>query len=43
MFRWIDKIFCVAVVAPPLYLLFRFLRWYAKQELHHDEEAATES
>lgn len=43
MFRLIDKLFCLLVVAPPVYLVFRFLRWYVKQETPQTEETQTES
>jgi len=45
MLRLIDKLFCLFVAVPPLYLLFRFMRWYVKQETQEDQEqeAATES
>lgn len=43
MFRMIDKLFCVLVCAPPMYLLFRFLRWYVKQETSQAEQVQTES
>lgn len=32
MFGKIEKIFGLMVVLPPVYMLFRFLRWYIKQE-----------
>jgi len=32
MFSKIEKIFGLMVVLPPVYMLFRFLRWYIKQE-----------
>jgi hypothetical protein len=32
MFRAIDKILAVCVFAPPLYMLFRFVRWWIRQE-----------
>ena len=33
MFRIIDKLFAAFVLMPPVYMLFRFLRWYIKQEM----------
>ncbi len=37
-----DKLICLAVVVPPLYMLIRFLRWYVKQEREPaEEESAT--
>jgi hypothetical protein len=33
MFRIIDKLFAALVFMPPMYMLFRFLRWYIKQEM----------
>ncbi len=32
MFRFIDKLLAVFVFAPPLYMLFRFARWWIRQE-----------
>jgi hypothetical protein len=42
MLRAIDKLFAVFVCMPPLYFMFRFLRWYIKQEATGREEVATE-
>jgi hypothetical protein len=43
MLRWVDKLFCLLVCVPPLYMLARFLRWYAKQEAPNQEDAKAES
>jgi hypothetical protein len=32
MFRAIDRLLAVCVFAPPLYMLFRFVRWWIRQE-----------
>lgn len=32
MKRLIDKVIAVVVLFPPLYMLFRFLRWSLQQE-----------
>ena len=31
MFRWFERILGLVVFAPPLFMLFRFVRWYARQ------------
>jgi hypothetical protein len=33
MFAFIDKLFAAFVCLPPLYMIFRFVRWWIKQEL----------
>ena len=38
MFRFIDKVLAVFVFAPPLYMLFRFVRWYIRQESEPDAQ-----
>lgn len=38
MFRFIDKLLATFVVFPPLYMLFRFVRWWIKQELQPQED-----
>jgi hypothetical protein len=43
MFRLLDKLFCLFVAVPPLYLLFRFMRWYVKQETEDTESTNTEA
>ena len=42
MFRKIEKLFGLMVVLPPIYMLFRFLKWYIKQD-HEPEPLAPES
>jgi hypothetical protein len=42
MFVFIDKLLATFVVVPPLYMLFRFIRWWIKQELQPQEDKATE-
>lgn len=39
MFKFIDKLICLFVTLPPVYLAFRFLRWYLKSEVAEDQEA----
>lgn len=36
----LEKIFAVIVVAPPLYMAFRYMRWYLRQnkDEHQNEE-----
>jgi hypothetical protein len=31
IFGLIDKLFALLVVGPPLYMVYRFVRWYLKQ------------
>lgn len=31
IFHLIDKLFSLLVVIPPLYMVYRFVRWYLKQ------------
>jgi len=31
IFKLLEKLFAVLVVAPPLYMAFRYLRWYFRQ------------
>ncbi len=40
LIRVFDKLICLAVVVPPLYMLIRFLRWYIRQEREVVEEEA---
>lgn len=30
--RLIEKVFALAVVVPPLYMSYRFIKWYLKQK-----------
>jgi len=39
MFKFIDKLICLFVTLPPVYLAFRFLRWYLRSEVEQDQEA----
>ncbi len=43
MFGFIDKLLATFVVVPPLYMLFRFVRWWIKQELQPQEDRAGET
>ena len=43
MYQLVDRLFCFVVCAPPLYFLFRFLRWYVRQETSQAEEVQAES
>lgn len=38
--RVLERVFAVCVVAPPLYLAFRYLRWYFRQneETNNEEQ-----
>jgi hypothetical protein len=36
VFRLFERLLGFIVVAPPLYLLFRFIRWYARQGREED-------
>ncbi len=47
MLRFLDKLICVLVAAPPLYMVYRFMRWYLKSEMDSrlddtDEELSAE-
>ena len=43
MFRFIDKVLAVFVFAPPLYMLFRFVRWWMRQDSEPTTENVDES
>jgi hypothetical protein len=36
--RILEKLFAVVVVAPPIYMAFRYLRWYFRQNQETNEE-----
>ncbi|MBZ0188337.1 MAG: hypothetical protein K8F91_18970 [Candidatus Obscuribacterales bacterium] len=38
MFKVLDKLICLFVTLPPVYLAFRFLRWYLKSEILETHE-----
>lgn len=38
--RVLERLFAIVVVAPPLYMAFRYLRWYFRQ---HEETNQEES
>lgn len=38
MFRMIDKLLCLFVCLPPVYMLYRFMRWYVRQEQSPEKE-----
>jgi hypothetical protein len=38
MFRALEKLLGLFCLAPPIYLLFRFLKWYVKQENAQNEQ-----
>jgi hypothetical protein len=43
MFKIFERLLGVAVIAPPLYIMFRFIRWYSRHgqaQGHAQEEAA---
>jgi hypothetical protein len=42
MFALIDKFLAVFVFAPPIYMLFRFVRWWIKQESQPEGALASE-
>ncbi len=43
MFGFIDKLFATFICVPPLYMLFRFVRWWIRQELKPQEISAPEN
>lgn len=40
--RVLDKIICLLVSLPPLYMLYRFVRWYVRTDSEPAEEAEAE-
>ena len=40
MFRLIERILGIALVAPPLYVAFRYLRWVFKRNEKEQEQEA---
>lgn len=43
MFRFIDKLLAVCVFAPPIYMLFRFVRWWIRQDAQPDASSSEET
>lgn len=39
--RVLEKLFALVVVAPPLYMAFRYMRWFFRQ--HNEEQAESEA
>lgn len=37
IFGILEKLFAALIVAPPLYLAFRYLRWYLRQNQENQE------
>jgi len=31
LFKLVEKLFCLMVCLPPLYMAYRFVRWYLRQ------------
>lgn len=42
MCKTLNRLFCLFVCVPPIYMLVRFVRWYIKQQAE-PEEAQIES
>jgi|AGTN01.2.fsa_nt_gi hypothetical protein len=42
MMKALDKIICLLVAFPPVYMLYRFVRWYLRTEPKEATEEATE-
>lgn len=44
MMKALDKIICLLVAFPPVYMLYRFVRWYLRTEPKEEatEETASE-
>jgi len=38
LMQYLDKIICLLVSMPPLYMLYRFVRWYVRTETDTNEE-----
>jgi hypothetical protein len=38
MFGVLEKILAFVILFPPVYLLFRYLRWYARQDQDHSQD-----
>lgn len=43
MMRVLDKLICMLVAAPPLYMMFRFVRWYMRADVEQPVEEAAEA
>jgi hypothetical protein len=43
LMRYLDKIICLLVSMPPLYMLFRFVRWYVRTESEAPEQTENEA
>ena len=41
--RYLDKIICLLVSMPPLYMLYRFVRWYVRTDNEVAEPQETEA
>lgn len=41
--RYLDKIICLLVSMPPLYMLYRFVRWYVRTDNDVAENVETEA
>lgn len=39
----IDKIFAVFVMLPPVYMLYRFARWWMRQDEKPEQDASEET
>jgi hypothetical protein len=37
LFRLLDKLFAFLVIAPPLYIIYRYVKWSLKQDREPDE------
>jgi hypothetical protein len=37
VFKVLEKLFAVLVVAPPMYMAFRYLRWFYRQNREEPE------
>lgn len=42
MMKALDKLICLLVAFPPVYMLYRFVRWYLRTEPNEANEEATE-
>ena len=39
MFRAIDRLFFLMVLMPPVYMLYRFVKWYVRDDQPEESEA----
>lgn len=37
--RYLDKLICLLVSMPPLYMLYRFVRWYVRTDSESKDES----